>query len=191
MNDLPEKYKHLSFYANTSEDKFSTPLVQAIVDYQMETAEKLILEGADINAPDKWDMTPLMYACSMGYNPLVGLLMNCGADLTFRNSSRETVLYFAVRGNIEFDYISYIFMETIKKDFDINEVGFFEGTTLLNLAIKNGRHDIMELLIQYGANPSIIDKNGSASFDWLDHYNKLFLEIIDGTRQFGSPIYKR
>merc|ERR1711920_140029 len=41
----------------------------------------------DVNLPDSLGMTPLMWACSLGHNKIVGALLTAGADLSLVDKS--------------------------------------------------------------------------------------------------------
>ena len=72
----------------------------------MEVAELLISKGADVNAKDKYGMTPLLRAAEGGYKKIIELLIAKGADVNAMNLSppgREiggmTPLDMAILGN--------------------------------------------------------------------------------------------
>lgn len=62
-----------------------------------DTAEFLILEGADVNAKSKSGNTPLHVAAETGLNEIVGLLLDHSADVNARNNSGETPLDVALK----------------------------------------------------------------------------------------------
>ncbi|XP_008119982.1 myotrophin isoform X1 [Anolis carolinensis] len=60
------------------------PLHYATDCGQLEILEFLLLKGADINAPDKHNITPLLSAVYEGHVSCVKLLLSKGADKTVR-----------------------------------------------------------------------------------------------------------
>ncbi|XP_010143952.1 PREDICTED: myotrophin [Buceros rhinoceros silvestris] len=60
------------------------PLHYAADCGQLEILEFLLLKGADINAPDKHNITPLLSAVYEGHVSCVKLLLSKGADKTVK-----------------------------------------------------------------------------------------------------------
>lgn len=56
------------------------PLHYATDFGQTDVVKYLISKGADINAPDKHGLTPLMSACYEGHTSCVKILLEMGAD---------------------------------------------------------------------------------------------------------------
>ena len=74
----------------------STPLHIAATK---EVVELLIAKGADVNAKDKYDMTPLHPAAGRGHKEVVELLIAGGADVNARDEDGDTPLDWADRRN--------------------------------------------------------------------------------------------
>ena len=74
----------------------STPLHIAATK---EVVELLIAKGADVNAKDKYDMTPLHPAAGRGHKEVVELLIAKGADVNARDEDGDTPLDWADRRN--------------------------------------------------------------------------------------------
>ena len=61
----------------------------------VEIVRELIKAGADVNARDHYQRTPLMYAASAGSTEVVRELVKAGADLTAVSVEKQTALAFA------------------------------------------------------------------------------------------------
>jgi quinoprotein dehydrogenase-associated probable ABC transporter substrate-binding protein len=68
----------------------------------IDIAQALIKRGADVNAKDKDGMTALMVAASHNNAPMIGLLMQSGANAAVRNNRGQTAVDIAnLNGNLE------------------------------------------------------------------------------------------
>lgn len=160
--------------------------------------QALIAFGADVNATDKNQYTPLLAAASSaertishviiceillrkGANPnattaagtsvlhylvrfppsphlhiLLELLVELGADIDVRDANDETPLQQAAfRGNDE--TIEYLILKGAGLD-NINKI----GETALHMASRAGKSEVVRMLLNYDADPTIESENGSA-----------------------------
>ncbi|XP_025420007.1 uncharacterized protein LOC112690247, partial [Sipha flava] len=118
--------------------------------------EDYIKKGAVVNAKDKDGWTPLHYAVQNGYNEVVGVLLNKGADVNAKTTDKgNTPLHIAVsKGN---DGIIKILLQhasklnSIKFNDFINAQTTIKGTTALHLAAEKGNLHVVKLLLENGA----------------------------------------
>lgn len=89
--------------------------------------------------------TPLYYACINGHIDAIGLLVDYGADIEYKNSYKATVLH-AVADGSNIDVLNALIYHGI----DINAMPLY-GWTPLTTASANGNIDMMKLLIDKGA----------------------------------------
>jgi pectate lyase len=102
--------------------------------------ELLITKGADVNAKDQLEATPLFVAASAGHLQVVDLLISKGADVNATNRMRQTPLHWAcLRGNKELAEL------LIAKGADANAKDG-RGQTPLDIAQRRGGTGIIELL---------------------------------------------
>jgi ankyrin repeat protein len=106
----------------------------------------ILQAGADINARDYLNKTPLMYAVSKAGNfKIVELLLKAGANPSAIDNQHNSVLMYAVLyGDLA------IIQILLKKNHNINTVNS-SGLNVLNLAItQNAGHEVIKALIKYG-----------------------------------------
>lgn len=106
-----------------------------------------LAEGADINAKNANDgATALWYASMMGNTPVVGLLLEKGADVNERKKDGTTALWIASLNGHE-DTVKLL----LEKGADIDSRRNKDGATVL-WGASGGKHDrIVELLLNKGA----------------------------------------
>lgn len=61
---------------------------------------------------------------------------------------------------------------------DVSEKHELTGCTALNLACQGRCKDTIQLLLEYGANPDIEDKNGDIAEDWISG-NQELLDLLN------------
>lgn len=106
----------------------------------------ILQAGADINARDNLNKTPLMYAVSKAGNiKIVELLLEAGANPSVIDTQHNSVLMYAVLYG-DLDIVKLL----LKKNHNINTVNS-AGLNLLNLAItQNAGYEVIKALIDYG-----------------------------------------
>ena len=115
-----------------------TPLHFAVHSNRVETVEFLIGKGANVNIADWWGRTPLFFVIRSreGSHPLLGLLLENGADINSRDATGATVLHYA----------------------SLYDMRLFNGRKRPDpLAVE---------LIEYGAKVNVRDDNGTTPLDW-------------------------
>ncbi|KAK6504439.1 hypothetical protein TWF506_002637 [Arthrobotrys conoides] len=109
----------------------------------------------DINATDFAGMTPLAFAVTTGSKTSAELLIQAGAELDFRPwSTSPPLLFRALSTDIELEFLRYL-LEAGLKD-SINEPHLHYGTILHHAAFTRSA-SVVELLLEYGADPNAID----------------------------------
>jgi ankyrin repeat protein len=148
---------------------------------------KLLLEmGAQgsINAQNVVGNTALHYACENNLKNIAQLLVANGADLTIKNLVGKTpidvctdpMLKSIFKRHVENVKNMFRFVEnnrkkdvlTLLKTFrNLNIVNSTTGNTPLHIACQLGNQDIAELLLQYGADPNILNNAGKTPFNLI------------------------
>jgi ankyrin repeat protein len=131
-----------------------------------QAVQVLIDRGADVNARQVRQFTPLMFAAAEGHAGVIKTLLAAGADPLAgtvasakperRPSGGMTALLFAAReGHID------AATALVEGGADVNQTGA-DSTSPLLIALVNGHYELAYMLLGRGADPSIADSNGRA-----------------------------
>ena len=163
----------------------------------LKVVELLLEMGAQgsINAQNVVGNTALHYACSNNLKNIAQLLVKSGADLSIKNLlgktpidlSTDPMLKSILKLHVENVKNMFRFVEnnrlkdiqTLLKTFrNLNIVNSTTGNTPLHIACKNGIREIAELLLQYGADPDIVNNANETPFDLIaGNNNKLRTDL--------------
>ena len=126
--------------------KCSIAELQAIVDH-----------GVDVNATNKKNQTVLTLACVNKYEGAINVLLNASANLDIKdNAYGDTCLHKAVRQKCTI----YVLQAIIDHGVDVNALN--KGNkTALRMSCVNKNESAINVLLNAGANPSIIDADGN------------------------------
>ena len=131
---------HVDVNHRSSEN--STALHSAAANEATDVAQVLIDAGADIDAVDGTGCSPLSRACASGALGNVKMLVRAGAD-----DGGGTCLHLAAR---------YGRTETVRYLVGLPEVDVnCQGETALHSAVENARTDVVQVLIDAGADTNI------------------------------------
>ncbi len=91
-NDLLHRFFSIFFYPSLPQDAKNgwTPLFHAIINQNQRMITRLIEAGAQVNAQSYSGNTALHVATGRGYTSIVRLLMRYGADMSVKNTHRES-----------------------------------------------------------------------------------------------------
>jgi len=146
-------------------------------------AERLIREGADVNARDRFGMTPLHTAVRAGRNDVVEVFMAHGADVNARSDRGQTPLFWAVAGEGK-----QMAERLIAHGADVNARDNY-GMTPLHCAAAAGHEAAVRALLAAGADTGIKDNEGRCPLDWAKNLGHT--EIAEVLRKHGvKPIKK-
>ena len=144
-------------------------------DCSKEVLQTILDHGADVNTTNENNTTSLMYACHKGSTDVINVLLNAGADHRISNANGYTWLHYASVGDCSKEVLHAI----LNYGADINAASKNNETALMK-ACERGNIDVMNVLLNAGANPHISDDDGD---NWL-HYaaygdcSKVVLETI-------------
>ncbi|KAK4082901.1 uncharacterized protein Triagg1_1791 [Trichoderma aggressivum f. europaeum] len=122
-----------------------TPLHIAAREGKADVVQKLLMQGADVDAKDKYGGTALFDAAHGGKADVAKLLLNEGADIEAKKNDGDTVLHeMSFHGRV--DMVNLL----LKHGADI-EAKTKGGRTPLGVAIDNEKPDTAKILLTRGA----------------------------------------
>ncbi|KAI9038209.1 uncharacterized protein KD926_011148 [Aspergillus affinis] len=146
-------------------------------DKALEVAQVLLsASGIDPDSKDHDGRTPLTYAAGIHSMPLVELLLKqASVQPDTLDNYRRTPLFYATQRRVspwvlslnydEEHRVINTLLDTGRVDVNVKDTG---GRTALSHAAEEGREDIVKMLIQKGADPTIVNNSGESPL----HYAK-------------------
>lgn len=155
-----------------SDRNLNESFLKAIYARDFSLMDKLIAEGVDINAPIRNDLTPLAEAAFAGDLEVVDYLLRKGAKVEGTKNLPNSPIYFAIfKGNIAI----------VRRFLDLGIPPNYtwparegSGGTLLTAAVDSGHLEIVELLVQRGADVNFL---GSGNYGPL--YRSIFSDYFE------------
>ena len=139
---------------NAKDEYGNTLLMLASFQSDPDIAAFLIAKGADVNARDESGQTPLHCVASSGYVQFAQTLLDNGAKVNAQETNGYTPLYWAESKEM----VKLLLKNGAKVN--IRNAG---GWTPLHIALMSPNHaklEVVELLIQYGADVNAINLYG-------------------------------
>ena len=152
----------------------------------------LISKGADVNAGDKYDNTPLHKAAITGQTEAAELLISKGADVNAGDKYDNTPLHKAASNGQK-----WVAELLIAKGADVNAGDKYDNTPLHNAA-KSGMTELAKLLISEGANVNAGNNQGETPLHVAAEYGstvivKLLIskgaDVNAGNNQGQTPLH--
>ena len=130
----------------------------------LETVEKYLDSGADVNAPGLVGSTPLHFAARAGHLEVARLLLDSGAETNVRSDPGVTPLHAAAHGN--HDAMAELLIRR-GADKDLRDKN--HGYTPLHRAAVYGHVEVSLALLKQGADPGVRDSSGDQPVDIARH----------------------
>ncbi|NUT19563.1 MAG: ankyrin repeat domain-containing protein [Hamadaea sp.] len=136
-----------------------TPLLLAALNDHVDTAKVLLAAGADVDAQDDRDDSPWLVTGVTGSVAMLEALLPAEPDLNLRNRfGGISVIPASERGHV--DYVRRV----VQTGINVNHVNDLGWTAMLEaIILGDGTQpyvDIVQILLNAGADPGIGDKNG-------------------------------
>jgi ankyrin repeat protein len=142
---------------------YMTPAVAALAGRHFQPAEVLHRNGSSVAPRGYFDNTPLHAAAHNGDLEMVRVLLDYGVDVNSQNDGHCTPLDFASRNGHRND--SRVVQFLIEHGADLNTRASRSGFAPLHRASKNGRIEVVRLLVEHGVNVEVQDKYGRTPLD--------------------------
>ncbi|EFA80122.1 hypothetical protein PPL_06944 [Heterostelium album PN500] len=177
------------------------PIHLAVAHSNLEIAKLLISAGANVHAADIDGVTPLHMAAAIKTasgvsTAILALLLSVGANIYATDDNGDSCLHNSVREeNLDTTRLLLEYSKRLEynQKVKIQELGGFDlsledsslygstnedGETPLHLAASIGSREILQLLLQYGADPSSTDVDGETPVDICNYkYPELLNEF--------------
>ena len=144
----------------------------------------LLEKGADINACLNDGMTPLMIAAEDSLVNVVTFLIKQGANVDLQDNYGKTALHYAL-GSLNFSF--EILCCLIQKGADVN-TGSNDKLTSLMIAAEKGHINALTLLIKFGADADLQDKNGKTALHHAVYGSDVSCEILSCLIEMGADV---
>ena len=172
---------------------YMTPLVAALAKGHFQTARFLSDNGSHPNVKGHGEMTPLLSAAYNGDFEMVQVLLKYKADINARNNDGKTALHLASHGNPYLDLnigpsLSNVARLLLEHGADVNaRMDEAEGhCTPLHLAARNGRVEVVHVLLRHGANVRMKDVSGRTALHQAEQFRKV--KVVRVLLQHGADI---
>lgn len=133
------------------------------------------------------DQTLLSYAMEEGADLwIIKKLIDAGLDVHYKNNSDLSLLHEAVRNNRIKGEKSLAYVNLlIEEGLDVNAMNVVDETPLI-YAIDYNKQDLIEILLQNGADPNHRDKSGESAF-FKAVVHKGDFKLYQKLREYASP----
>nr|XP_056704712.1 ankyrin repeat domain-containing protein 55 isoform X2 [Euleptes europaea] len=157
------------------QQKGCTPLMHSVSGRQLDTVKLLLKMGANINTQDAFGRTSLSLATYLGWlEGCVSLLRN-GAKQNIPDKNGRLPLH-AATADPNVRLLSVLLQQS-----DLSEINHqdTEGMTSLHWAAFHNRPQHVQILLQKGADPTLVDKDFKTALHWaVQSGNRILCSII-------------
>ena len=160
-----------------------TRLHYAARNYQYtEVLHTIISYGIDVNATNKKNITALMIACRNGNRDAIHALLNAGADPNIADDDGDVWVHYAARNY----QCTEILQATIRHGVDVNATNK-ENITALMIACEEGNIDVINILLNAGADPNITNADGDTCLCYAAR-NDCCTEVLQAIISHGIDV---
>jgi len=139
-----------------AEEKIDDQLFKVVRTGDLAQLEKLLAQNVKVNYLNQRGFTPLIMAAYYGHESVIDRLSQAGAEVcAVDKKGSNAMMGAAFRGHIH--VIKWMLKNS---DCNINHRNYAGQTTLMMAALF-GRSDIVDLLLEHGADPEVKDVMGN------------------------------
>lgn len=143
-------------------------LIQKSFDGKLADVEILVSKGATVNSQDQKKRTPLILAASNGHLEIVEFLVSKGAEVNLKDSDSQTPLMYASKRSFN-EVATFLLLNGA----EVNVQSKKKGMTALMLAAGWDNVELVRMLLEHGADPTLTDIFGKTA--------KVFAEEMGNT----------
>lgn len=143
-------------------------LIQSAFDGDLAKVQALLKKGASVDATAPKNRTALIWAATNGHTAVVQALCDAGANVNVQDGDGHTALMFAVKGS---HLATAEFL--LENGADVNIQSKKQRISALIVAAAIGNIEVVQLLLDHGADTDLAEIDGSTA--------------LDRARQYGHP----
>jgi ankyrin repeat protein len=163
--------------------KIDEMLMQSAYKGQLEATKAAVAKGANVNVQETKGRTPLILAASAGHTSVVEALLSSGADINLTDNDRQSALMYAAKASQ--DEVAAVLLEN---GAEVNVQSKKAGITALMLASVSNNIDLVEALLDQGADPSALDRLGRSAFFLADKKgNSEVAKLLENHEKASGP----
>jgi ankyrin repeat protein len=148
--------------ATDRDDDGITPLHLAVITGRVPACAYLIEQGAEVNAfGGSVPATPLQWAARKGLVEVIHLLIQHGATPRLVDPQDFSCVHSVTHSS---DHWALLYL-LCQPDIAVDERDNM-GLTPLHWAAQQSDRDSVEVLLKFGANPNLVDRNGLTALHW-------------------------
>ncbi|PWS31568.1 ankyrin repeat domain-containing protein [Pedobacter paludis] len=116
----------------------------------------------------------------------IKILVDAGCDVNFKNNAEENFIHQVIKTNLMKPDLTCSYIEfLINEGLDVNATNIVKKTPLI-ATVEFDKVDYLDVLLENGANPNDVDKDGNSAFFYAVAH-KLDLELYNKLRDYGTP----
>ena len=152
-------------------------------DCSKEVLQAIISHDGDVNATNANNVTVLMKACAERNKDVINVFLNAGADPSVADAAGDTWFHYAAQNHRHPEVLQAI----ISHGVDLNATNKKNVTALMK-GCKKGNKEVINVLLNAGADPNIADANGDTWFHYAAQ-NKKHPEVLQGIISQGVDVH--
>lgn len=148
-----------------------TALHYAVIVNNPAACRFLVKQGADVDAPDFHGACPLLYASMKMHVDVVTALLSAGANLRIADAYGQTAIHWATR-HYDTAVLKALLHNRQCDQVAVNQQDYTDYMTPIQWAIAWDGTPHVRLLLDAGADPLRMDRQGRSALDYCIHFNR-------------------